>query len=99
MVVVVAKVRAKKGRGDALVDHLLRMVEWVTENEAETLTYTCNRSTKNADEFVFYERYSDQGAFESHISSDNFAAFGEQIGGYLAGPPEIETFEEVAAKL
>jgi quinol monooxygenase YgiN len=99
MVVVVAKITAKQGQGDALAEHLVSMVRWVVENEAETLTYTCNRSTKNPDEFVFYERYADQGAFEAHISSENFAAFGKQISGCLAGAPEIETFEEVAAKL
>jgi quinol monooxygenase YgiN len=99
MVVVVAKITAKKGQGDALAEHLTNMVRWVVENEPGTLTYTCNRSTRNSDEFVFYERYSDQASFEEHISSENFAAFGKQISGYLSGTPEIETFEEVAAKL
>lgn len=75
------------------------MVEWVTENEAGTLMYACNRSTQNPDEFVFYERYADQKAFEVHVGSEQFAQFGRKIGGYLAGPPDIETLEEIAAKL
>jgi len=99
MVVVVARIKAKEGQGEVLAGHLREMVEWVTENEAGTLTYSCNRSTQDRDEFVFFERYSDQGAFENHVSSERFAEFGKQIGAYLAGPPEIDTFEEIAAKL
>ena len=99
MVVVLARIAAKEGQGDALAEHLCQMVEWVTENESQTVTYICNRSSKNADEFVFFERYTDQAAFDLHISSEQFAEFGKKIGGYLAGPPDIEMLEEVAAKL
>jgi quinol monooxygenase YgiN len=99
MIVVIARIRAKSGQGDELEVHLRRIVEWVTENEAGTLTYVCSRSTKDADTFTFFERYADQSAFDAHVASREFAAFGKQIGGLLAAAPEIETYTEVAAKL
>jgi len=99
MVVVVAKIKAKKGQGDALAQKLSDMVEWVTENEGDTLTYICNRSTKNRDEFVFFERYPNQKALEGHSTSDRFHQLVGEIQGLLDGPIQIDLLEEVAAKL
>jgi quinol monooxygenase YgiN len=99
MIVVIARIKAKTGRGDSLEPHLKRMVEWVTENEVGTLTYTCNRSTNDADAFVFFERYTDQSALDAHVSSPEFAAFGKELVGLLDGPPDIQVYTEIAAKL
>jgi quinol monooxygenase YgiN len=99
MVVVVARITAKTGQGDALAEELVKMVDWVTENEPRTLTYICNRSTKNADEFVFFERYPDQAAVDAHAGSEQFTVFVQTIGGLLGAAPDIQTFEEIAAKL
>jgi quinol monooxygenase YgiN len=35
------------------------------------------QSPLNATEFIFYEEYKDQAAFETHASSAHFAAFSE----------------------
>ena len=99
MVVVIAKIKAKKGQGDTLAQKLSDMVEWVTENEGDTLTYICNRSTKNRDEFVFFERYPNQKALEGHSTSDRFHQLVGEIQSLLDGPIQIDLLEEVAAKL
>ena len=98
MYVVVARVRAKPGRGRDLERHLIEMAEWVTANEPETLTYLCNRSRTNSDEFVFFERYSSVNAFEAHAQSDRFRALAKRIADLLEGPATIEAFDEIAGK-
>ncbi len=99
MVVVVAKLTAKEGQGDTLEKALVSMVEWVTENEADTLTYICNRSVKNPDQFVFFERYPNQAALDAHSSSERFVQLFGELQELLGAPAEIEILEEVAAKL
>ena len=99
MLVVIAKLKAKPGAGDDLAAKFSEMVAWVTENEAETLTYICNRSTNDPDEFVFFERYPDPAALGAHSSSDRFKAFVGEIQPLLDGGMQVEMLEEVAAKL
>ena len=99
MFVVVAKIKAKQGEGDTLEEHFRDMVEWVTENEVDTLTYTCNRATDDRDRFAFFERYTSQKAIEAHSCSDRFVELVGKIQGLLDGPIELDTYEEVAGKL
>jgi len=99
MVVVIAKLKARAGKGDELAAKFVEMVEWVTENEADTLTYICNRSTRDPETFVFFERYPDQVALGAHSSSERFQQFVGETQGLLAGGMEVELFEEIAAKL
>ena len=99
MLVVVAKMKAKEGKGDELASVFADLVEWVTENEADTLTYICNRSTKDRDEFLFFERYTSQSALEAHSSSERMIQLGTEIRGLVDGPVDIELFDELAAKL
>ena len=89
MYVVVARVRAKPGRGRDLERHLI---------EPDTLTYLCNRSRTNSDEFVFFERYSSVKAFEAHAQSDRFRTLAKRIADLLEGPATIEAFDEIAGK-
>ncbi len=99
MHVVIAEIRAKEGLGDELAELFRDFVEWVVENEAETLAYSCNRSKENRDRFVFFERYTGDKAFQAHAQSDRFAELAVAIDGKVDGQVELETFEEIAAKL
>ncbi len=98
MFVVVAKIKAKPGKGDELAEVFRRLVDWVTENEADTLTYICSRSSKNPDEFVFFERYVNEKAFQDHTSSQQFIEMAASMQGMVEGPIEMETYQELAGK-
>jgi len=98
MYVVIARVKAKPGRGRDLERHLVEMAEWVAANEPETQTYLCSRSRTNSDEFVFFERYSNAKAFEAHAQSDRFRTLARRIADLLEGPATIEAFDEIAGK-
>ena len=63
---VVAKVRAAKGKGDALAALLKEQVAAVRKAEPGCLVYRPHRSTKDPDLFIFYEQYTDDAAFDEN---------------------------------
>ena len=99
MVVVVARIKAKKEYADEVAGHFRDMVDWVAANEAATLTYACNRSQAEPGDFVFFERYSDMDSFQAHSASARFGELMGQLKGKLAAAPVVEMLDEVAAKL
>lgn len=99
MFVAIARIKAKQDAADRVEAIFKDMVQWVAENEAETLTYTCNRSHDDPTCFVFFERYKSKKAFEAHSASEKFAQMAGSLRGLLDGPIALETFDEVAGKL
>ena len=99
MVVVMAKIRAKPEHADEVAGHFHEMVDWVALHELATITYSCNRSTAEPSEFVFFERYPDSTAFDAHSKSERFAQLVGQLQGKLMAAPEVVMMEEVAAKI
>ena len=55
---VIAKIRAVKGKGDALAALLKEQVAVVTKAEPGLLIYRPHRSSKDPDLFIFYEQYT-----------------------------------------
>ena len=98
MFVVAAKIKAKEGAADTLSSMFRDMVEWVTRNEPETVSFSCNRSTDDPAQFLFFERYTSKGAFRAHAASERFLEFAAAIQGLVDGAIHIETYEEIAAK-
>jgi len=99
MFVVIARIKAKEEAVDRIEAIFEDMVQWVTENEAETLTYTCNRSHDEPTRFTFFERYANKKAFEAHSSSNRFAEMAASLRGLVDGPIALETYDEIAGKL
>src|SRR3989442_293765 len=75
---VVAKVRAAKGKGDALAALLKEQVAAVRKAEPGCLVYRPHRSTKDPDLFLFYEQYRDEAAFDTHRKAPHLAAYRER---------------------
>ena len=75
---VVAKVRAAKGKGDALAALLKEQVTAVRQAEPGCLVYRPHRSTKDPELFIFYEQYTDDAAFDAHRKAPHLAAFRER---------------------
>jgi quinol monooxygenase YgiN len=94
---VVAKIRAAKGRGDALAALLQEQVAAVRAAEPGCLVYRPHRSTKDPDLFIFYEQYRDQAAFDAHRKAPHLAAFRErrESEGLTEGPVEVEFYRSL----
>ena len=94
---VVAKVRAPKGKGDALAALLKDQVAAVRKAEPGCLVYRPHRSTRDPDLFIFYEQYTDEAAFDLHRKAPHLAAFRErrEKEGLVTGPPEVEIYRSL----
>jgi quinol monooxygenase YgiN len=47
---------------------------------------------------LFYEKYKDEAALTHHSSTSYIKQLFEEVGPLLAQPPNIETYDELAAK-
>lgn len=74
MLVVIARYRARPGRGDEVAALLAPHVA-ATRAEPGCETFLVNRSTDDGDRFVLYERYADEAAFEAHRESPHFREY------------------------
>ena len=94
---VMARIRAAKGKGDALAALLKEQVGVVMKNEPGCIVYRPHRSKKDPDVFVFYEQYRDDAAFDVHRKSPYLAAYRErrEKEGLTDGPTEVEIFRSL----
>ena len=91
---VVAKVRAAKGKGDALAGLLKEQAAAVRKAEPGCLAYRPHRSKKDPELFLFYEQYKDDASFDLHRKGTHLAAFRErrEKEGLTEGTVEVEFY-------
>jgi quinol monooxygenase YgiN len=94
---VVARIRAAKGKGDALAALLGEQAAAVRRAEPGCLVYRPHRSTQDPNLFLFYEQYRDDAAFELHRQAPHLAAYRErrEREGLTEGAPEIEIYRSL----
>ena len=94
---VIAKVRAAKGKGDALAALLKEQVAAVRKAEPDCLVYRPHRSTSDPDLFIFYEQYRNDAAFDAHRKAPHLAGFRErrEKEGLTEGGPQVEIYRSI----
>jgi quinol monooxygenase YgiN len=94
---VVAKVRAAKGKGDALAALLKEQAAAVRKAEPGCLVYRPHRSKKDPELFLFYEQYKDDAAFDAHRKAPHLAGFRErrEKEGLTEGAVEVEIYRSL----
>jgi quinol monooxygenase YgiN len=97
-ITVIAKLKVQPGKEAEFEAAGKEMIATVKIAEPGTLSYVLHKNTKDPTEFIYYEVYQDQAAFEAHGKTDHMKAFGGKIGALLAGRPEIAILAEVARK-
>lgn len=95
--VVVVGLKVKSGKEKEFEDAMREMITKVGSEEG-TLAYVFHRSQHNPGEFLMYEKYKDKAAFDHHSATPYFKELFGKIGPLLAGEPNMEMYEEVAAK-
>ena len=95
--VVVAKIRATKGKGDALAALLSEQVAVVRKAEPGCLVYRLHRSSRDADLFLFYEVYEGDAALELHRKAPHLAAYRarRENEGLTEGAVEVEIYRSI----
>jgi quinol monooxygenase YgiN len=96
-VAMIAKVTAKEGKRDEVVEVLRGLVATI-EAEPGTLVYALNVSTKEPEVVWFYELYADRDAMAAHGGSDAMKAVGPKLADLLAGRMELYPLELIVAK-
>jgi len=71
LLTIIARYKAKPGSGDAVAEVLARHIV-ATRAEKGCVAFDVARSIENPDEFVLYEKYLDDAAFEAHRESPHF---------------------------
>ncbi|MEK6192832.1 MAG: antibiotic biosynthesis monooxygenase [Deltaproteobacteria bacterium] len=94
--IVVAKLKAKKGAEEEMEKVLRDAVQKVASEEG-TLTYTLHRSQSDPCEFLFYEKYTDGEALQAHSTTPYFKAMFAALKDLVDGPADIGMYEELAA--
>ena len=93
-VAVVARVRAAKGKGDALAALLTEQAAVVRRAEPGCIAYRVHRSTDDPENFLFYELYVDSAAFDAHRKAPHLAAYRKRREGegLVDGPAEVQVY-------
>ncbi|MDR1517592.1 MAG: antibiotic biosynthesis monooxygenase [Dysgonamonadaceae bacterium] len=89
--VIVARVVVKEGQEKAFIEVASKLVI-ATRQETGNLFYSLYQSPLNPAEFIFYEEYTDDDAFQTHASSAHFAAFAEGTKDLTAGDLIVDEF-------
>ncbi|HZN13053.1 MAG TPA: putative quinol monooxygenase [Acidimicrobiales bacterium] len=84
----IAKLTAVEGQRDALVKVMDQLVE-AAADEPGTEVYVLHVDNNDPNAIWFYELYPDAEANAVHSKSDTMAAVIGQLGGLVAGAPEI----------
>ncbi len=94
---VVARIRAAKGKGDALAALLKEQVAAVRKAEPGCLIYRPHRSTKDPDLFIFYEQYKDDAALDAHRKNPALAEYRarREREGLTEGAVEVEIYRSI----
>ena len=94
---VVAKLRATKGKGDALAAFLSEQAAVVLGAEPGCFVYRAHRSTTDPELFLFYETYVDDKAFEAHRNAPHLSAFRQrrEEQGLVDGKVEVEIYRSI----
>ncbi|MCX8033342.1 MAG: antibiotic biosynthesis monooxygenase [Thermoleophilia bacterium] len=88
MLIVTARVKLRAGSADQFVAAVKKMKESMASDPG-VIEYTLCRSTKDPNEFLFYERYENEEAFAYHLSTDHFKTLAAEIDPLMESPGEI----------
>ncbi len=89
--IVIAKIQIIAGKEKEYLNIVPALIK-ATRNEPGNLVYNLYQSTESPSEFLVYEEYVDEAAFNTHRTSEAFQTFVEQAGPLFAKELDIQTF-------
>ena len=96
-VAVIAKMTAKEGRRDDLLE-ALKPLSAAVQDEPGTEVYAVHTDAASPNDVWFYELYRDQDALIAHGTSEAMKAAGGALAELLDGRPELYFLGPEAAK-
>jgi len=97
VITVVARYRAQPDRADEIARVLAEHVA-ATRREPGCVQFVAYRSSDDADQFLLYEQYVDETAFEAHRASAHFRGYVEGTIVPLLAERRWSRYREVGAE-
>jgi quinol monooxygenase YgiN len=97
-VTLIAKIKAKQGSEKDLEAAFRDMIKKVRAAEPGCQAYVLHKSNDDPTQFVWYEIYQDQAAFDNHRKTDHMKEMGTRIKDLLDGRPQVEMLTELDRK-
>jgi quinol monooxygenase YgiN len=94
MVKLIARLHAQPCQADQVAAALAELAG-PSRAEAGCIFYDVCRSTADPTQLLVLEEWESQAALDVHMATPHFKAFGERIGGALAGAPELIFLERL----
>lgn len=91
---VIARLRAKEGKEDALRTVLSALVN-PSRREVACYQYDLLQSSTDPRMFCFVERWENDKALDVHGASEHVRRAGEQLADLVDGPPDIQRFRQL----
>lgn len=91
---VIARVRAKDGKEDALKTALTGLIA-PSRREINCYQYDLLQSTIDRRDFCFVERWGSKTGLDEHAASAHVKRASEQIADLVETPPDIQRFEQL----
>lgn len=91
---VIARVRAKEGKEEALKNVLLGLIP-PSRREIACYQYDLLQSAADPREFCFVERWDGEGALDQHAKSEHVSKAGTLMADLVEAPPDIRRYRPV----
>jgi quinol monooxygenase YgiN len=91
---VIARVRAKEGKEEALKAVLVALIP-PSRREIACYQYDLLQSSADPREFSLVERWDGEPALDQHAKSDHVAKAGTQMADLVEAPPDIRRYRPV----
>lgn len=89
--IVIAKIQVVKGKESEYLDLVTPLIN-ATRKEAGNLVYTLYQNSQDSSDFMMYEEYVNEEAFDAHGKSDHFLTFAKGVKPLLAKDLDIQIF-------
>lgn len=97
-ITVVIAYQAQPGRSVAARDELAKLIATVGSVEHDCHGIRLLQDTTDPDRLLLIEQWASEAAFTGpHMTTSHLQAFMQRAPGFLAGPPEIRCWRELAA--
>ncbi len=83
MIIVTAKIKAKNGEKDKIIEKAQDLIE-STRLESGCIGYDLFASTENDNVLMMLEKWENQSVLDLHMQTDHFKEFGKAIEEFLA---------------
>ena len=91
MLIVLAKITAKEGMVDNILNESKALIE-ATRKEEGCIEYNLYNSVEKKNILTFVEKWDSKESLESHIKQTHFINFGSAIENYLGKDLEISIY-------